>query len=388
MRERLLSGAATSRRLVLIGGGHAHLHVLRELARRPIADVDTVLVVPGDHYYSAMVPGYLQGQYESDALRFDLVSLTRRAGVRLVHAAAERVDTAEHVVMAGGEAIPFDLCSLDIGCEAAGLSIPGVAEHALTLRPMARAVALRARLDALIAGAARPLSLVVVGGGAGGVEVAFALRHRLRSSSADGTVSLVEGGTELLPDFEPAMRHLAREVLRERGVSLSLGGRVTTVTASSVMLHNGAALPADLVVWLAGAAAPPLVMDSGLAHDDEGYLLVDRSLRAVDGAPVWGAGDCITLEKFPHLAKAGVYAVREAPALDRSLRAALGRGRPAKYRPQRSYLALLNTGGGWALMRWKGMHRHSRWAWRLKDLIDRRFMRRYRVNDEKRRPAG
>jgi selenide,water dikinase len=106
-------------------------------------------------------------------------------------------------------------------------------------------------------------------------------------------------------------------------------------------------------------------------------------MRTVDGAPIWGAGDCVTLRDFPGVAKAGVYAVREAPVLDRSLRAALGKGRPGRYRPQRSYLALLNTGGGWALMRWKGIHRHSRWAWRLKDMIDRRFVRRYRASDEK-----
>lgn len=375
----------TSRRLLLVGGGHAHLHVLHALARRPISGVDAVLVAPGDHYYSAMVPGYLQGQYESEDIRFDLAALAQRAGARFVRATVQRVDADQRVVIADGESIPFDVCSLDIGCDAAGADTPGVAEHAHALRPMARAVELRTRLDALLAASPRPVSIVVVGGGAGGVEVALALRQRLRASSTDGSVALVERGPDVLADFEPPMRQLARDILRERGVALALGGRVISVTASAVELHNGASMPADLVVWLGGPAAPSLVARSGLAHDENGYLLVDRSLRAVDGAPVWGAGDCVTLRDFPGIAKAGVYAVREGPALDRSLRAALGRGRPAKFRPQRTYLALLNTGAGWALMRWKGIHRHSRWAWRLKHLIDRRFMRRYRENTDSRR---
>jgi selenide,water dikinase len=106
-------------------------------------------------------------------------------------------------------------------------------------------------------------------------------------------------------------------------------------------------------------------------------------MRAVDGTPVWGAGDCVVVQDLPARAPAGPYSVRDGPALDRSLRAAFGQGKPAKYRAQQTYLALLNTGGGWALMRWKGIVRHSRWAWRLKDMIDRRFVRRYRGSDEK-----
>jgi selenide,water dikinase len=376
-----------ARRLVLVGGGRAHLHVLRELARRPVAGVETVLVAPGDHYSAAMIPGYLQGQYEAEDLRIDLDRLAAQAGARIVRAAAERVDVAGRVVVAGGERIPFDVCSLDAE-GVAGDGTPGVAEHAVAARPAARALELRERVDAMIASAGRPVAVAVVEGDADGLEIALALRERLRASPAGGTVSLVARGTELLADFEPPLRQLAAEVVRERGVSVVLGGRVTAVGASGLTLHNGAAMPADLVVWAGRAAAPPIVAASGLPRDADGYLLVDRSLRAVDGAPVWGAGDCATIEEFAGVARGGVYAVREAPVLDRSLRAALGRGRAGRYRPQRSYLALLNTGGGWALMRWKGIHRHSRWAWRLKDMIDRRFVRRYRPSDEKSRPAS
>lgn len=373
-----------SRRLVLVGGGHAHLHVLRALARRPIPDTQVVLVASGDHFYSAMVPGFLQGQYAADELRIDLQALASRAGVRMVRATADRVDAAQRVVIANGEEIPFDLCSLDVGCEPAGRDTPGMTRWALTLRPMERALEVRSRVEALIAAAPdRPPAVVVVGGGSGGVEVALAIRNRFHAAGVRGSVSLVERGVEVLPEYDPTMRQLATRVLGERGVAVALGGRVTAVSATAVTLHNGASLPADLVVWLAGAAAPRLVAESGLAHDADGFLHVDRSLRAVDGTPIWGAGDCITLRDYPDVAKAGVYAVREAPALERSLRAAFGHGRPARFRPQRSYLSLLNTGRGWALMRWKGIHRHSRWAWRLKDMIDRRFVRRFQSGDEK-----
>ena len=369
-------------RLVLVGGGRAHLYVLRELVRRPIPDVDVVIVAPSDPYHTAMVAGYLQGQYAAAELRFDLTGLAARARARFVHATPHRVDVAERSVIAGSEKIAFDFCSLDLGCDASDIATPGVAAHAIPLQPAERVLELRARLDALIA-EARPLSIIVVGGGDLAVESALAIKQRLSASSAPGNVALVERGAELLTDYEPEMRTLAKDVLRTRGVSLVLGGRVASVTATSLKLHSGATMPADLIVWAETPCAPAIVARSGLPHDDGGFLLVDRSLRAVDGTPVWGAGDCVSVRDFPGLPRTSRYTVRFAPTLDRSLRSALGQGRPGRYRPQRSPLMLLNTAGGWALMQWKGVHSHSRWACRLKDMIDRRFVRRFRGSDEK-----
>jgi NADH dehydrogenase FAD-containing subunit len=377
----------TARRLVLVGGGPAHLHVLRELARRPMPAVDAVLVVSGDSYHAPMAAGYVAGQYEAADFRFDLDALARAARARVVRAAVERIAVVEREVVTTGERIPFDVCSLDVDVEAELRAVPGLSGHALAIHPTERVLELRRRLDALPAASARPVSVVVAGAGPRGVEMALAIRHRLGVGSAH-RVSLVERASEVLPDFEPSMRQLATEVLRARGIAIALGGRVATVTAEAVTLHNGATIPADLVVWTCRGAQPVLVERSGLRHDDQGRLLVDRSMRSVDGAPVWGAGEIVTIQQFPDRDRGTGYAVREAPALERSLRAALGQGRPARYRPQRGSLTVLNTGGGWALIRWKGILRHSRWAWRLKDMMDRRFMRRFRGSDETGRSAG
>jgi NADH dehydrogenase FAD-containing subunit len=377
----------TRRRLVLVGAGRAHLYVLRELVRRPIADLDVAIVAPSEPYHSAMVAGYLQGQYAAAELRFDLRGLAARAGATFVQATPHRVDVAERVVIAGGERLPFDVCSLDLGCEAADIATPGVAAHAIPLQPAERVLELRERLDALIV-EARPISIVVVGGGDLAVESALAIKQRLSASSAPGNVALVDRGTELLIDYEPEMRKLATEVLRARGVSLVLGDLVQSVDAASLRLRSGATMPADLIVWAETPCAPAIVARSALPHDEEGFLLVDRSLRAVSGSAIWGAGDCVTVRDFPGLPKTSRYTVRFAPTLDRSLRSALGQGRPGRYRPQRSPLMLLNTAGGWALMQWKGVHSHSRWACRLKDMIDRRFVRRFRGSDEKPRSGS
>ena len=201
-------------RLVLVGGGHAHLHVLADLAARPLPGVEVTLVSPSAwHHYSGMVPGFLQGGYAEADLTIDLAALAARAGARLLEATAERIDVGGRTVDAGGTRLPFDILSLDVGAAPAGLDVPGVREHAVTVRPMRQAVALRARIDALATPARRgPVRVTVVGAGAGGVEVALALHRRIRAAGSRPEVSLVEAASDVLPDYAaPVRRRAARD---------------------------------------------------------------------------------------------------------------------------------------------------------------------------------
>jgi selenide, water dikinase len=222
------------------------------------------------------------------------------------------------------------------------------------------------------------MRLTVVGAGAGGVEVALALHRRVRDAGPRPEVTLVEAAPDVLPGYEVPVRRRAVGILARRGIAVVLASAVDRVEAGGVSLAGGRRIATDLVVWLVGAVGPRLLAAGSLSLDDRGFLLVDATLQSVSGAPVWGAGDCVTLADHPGTPKAGVYAVRQGPVLAKNLRAALGHGRPASYVPQRTFLSLLNTADGKALLRWRGLVSHSRFAWRLKDFIDRRFVERYR----------
>ncbi|HVC19597.1 MAG TPA: FAD-dependent oxidoreductase [Vicinamibacterales bacterium] len=367
-------------RWILVGGGHAHLHVLRQWARAPLPGIELLLISPYDHHhYSGMVPGFLRGTYPEEALTVDLRALARAAGGRFVRAFAEAVDGPGRLVEAAGERLAFDAVSLDVGSAPAGRRLPGVEAHALSVRPMTRAVALRARLDALLdQPSERPLSVIIVGGGAAGVEVALALERRIAEGGRARVVRVIERGATILREFAPAVRQRARRLLERRGIEVWTASEVSEVEADAVRI-GGARVPSDLTVWLTGAAAPDLLDASRVPRDAAGFLHVDGTLRAVDGTPVWGAGDCVSIRGAEGLPKAGVYAVREAPLLDVNVRAALRGGAPRRYRPQRTFLSLMNTADGRAILRWHGLVLHARAAWWLKDRIDRRFMRRYQT---------
>ncbi len=364
-----------TRRLVLVGGGHAHVGVLQRLAERPLPGVEVTLVSPAARpHYSGMVPGYLHGAYAEEELALDLVWLCRRANVRLVEDTARAVDGPGRALLLSAGRLRFDALALDVGSDPAGLEVPGVREHAVTVRPMDRAVALRARVDAAAA-AGGSVRVAVVGAGAGGFEVALALHRRIARAGARPRITLVEAGDSVLAEYAAPVRRRAAAILGGRGIAVVTGRAVVRVDADAVALAGGTTLPANVVVWLAGAAGPALLRTGGLPVDARGFLRVDGTLRAVDGSPVWGAGDCVSLAGAPAVPKAGVYAVRQGPVLAANLRAAFGDGAPRRYAPQRSFLSLLNTADGKALLRWHRVVRHARWAWWLKDRIDRRFVR-------------
>jgi pyridine nucleotide-disulfide oxidoreductase family protein len=375
------------RRLLLLGGGHAHLYLLRRLARAPIRGVAATLVSPADRsHYSAMFPGYMQGTYEERQLAVDLTRLCAAVGVSFVCGSATRIDPARRIVETDAGACAFDVLSLDVGADVASIDdVPGAAAHALTLRRPGAAPALRARVEGLIAerhGA--EVRVCVTGGGAAAVEVSLALHRRIKDGQSAPVVAMFERGPAVVPDYAPGLRQRVTDLLDSRGIRVHAHSAIVAVEPSAVVLDAGERVPADLTVWLTGPAPPSVLAGSGLPRDARGFLLVDSTLRAVDGAPVWGAGDCVALAGHPWVAKAGVYAVREAPVLDRNIRAAFGGAAPARYRPQRAFLSLLNTADGRALARWRGLSAHARWAWWLKDRIDRHFVRAFqRVYEER-----
>lgn len=368
------SGSPT--RLLLVGAGHAHLEVLRRLASHRRAGVELTLVSLADrHHYSGMVPGFLQGQYEEREITFDLPALAADAGGRFVRARATALDpTAREVHLEDGGALGYDLVSFNVGSRSAGDDEGSVRSHAARVKPLSRVAQLRQKLQEL---PGEPRA-VIVGGGAAGVEIACAIATFLDKAGCRRQVTILESSDSILADYSQRFRRRAQAVLAGRGIEVRTGVRVETVEAGAVRIQDGGRLKSDLTVWLTGAAAWPLFESSGLPVDEKGFLLVDDSLRSIADPRVFGAGDCVTPERHPGTPKAGVFAVREAPILWRSLVAAIAGGKPPRYEPQKSFLSLLNTGDGKALLRYKGLVSHSRWAWRLKDRIDRRFMARYR----------
>lgn len=365
------------KRLVLAGGGHAHVEVLRDLAERPGSGIAVTLVTPRPRLiYTGMVPGVIAGHYRLEDCAIDLEALGRRAGARFVNGAVFRVDGASRRVhCADGEVLDFDLLSLDVGSRVAA-GAEGL-DHATPARPME--TLMRGWVDVVARAREGKIdSITMVGGGAAGVELALAMEYRLRRElpTAPPHVRVITDTPFVVPDLAAGARRRLKLALGRRDIEVHVGSRVVEVGRDFVRLDTGLRFASDATFWAAGAAAPPWIASSGLATDAAGYLLTNDLLQSVTDRDVFGVGDCATQEGHPH-ARAGVFAVRAAPALAANLRAAAHGGGLVRHVPTPRYLALVSTGRRHAVGNWGNLAFQGWWAWRWKDRIDRSFVARY-----------
>lgn len=369
------------KRLVLAGGGHAHVEVLRRFAAGPPPDVELVLVSPHPHTpYSGMLPGLVAGRYAWADAHIDLDALAAAARARFLPTTVAALDAAARTIhLADGRVVGYDVLSLDTGSVPPRGVIRGADAFGVAVKPVDRFLA--AWSDVLAESPARTRRIAVVGGGAGGVEIALAMDARLRRLGRGVNVMLVTGPDGLLPGHAAGARTRVEAACFRRGLQLLRGARVVACEADGLVLADGAHVVADWIVWTTGAAAPPWIAASGLATDAQGFVAVDACLRSTSHPAVFAAGDVASMVGAPR-PKSGVQAVRQGPPLAENLRRALAGQSLRSYAPKSRTLALLATGDGRAIASWGRVAAGGRWVWRWKDRIDRRFMRRYGVGRE------
>ena len=373
------------RDIVLVGGGHSHVVVLKRFGMQPVPGVRLTVICRDTHTpYSGMLPGYIAGHYGYDDVHIDLRRLAQFAGARFYGDAVTGIDrAAKKVLCAGRPPVPYDLASINIGSTPQLHPVPGAAEHAVAVKPI-NTFNLRwlALLERVRAHRGR-LRIAVVGGGAGGVEMClamqFRLRNELRALGRDPEsleMHLLNAGATILPTHNPRVRAMFGRTLAERGVRVHDGAEVVEVGAQRLRTASGLELEAEEIVWVTRAGGAPWLRETGLALDADGFIRVRETLQTETDSEIYAAGDIAHVVAHPR-EKAGVFAVRQGPPLADNLRRAIEGETPQAFRPQRSWLALISTGDRHAVASRGALGFEGDWVWRWKDWIDRRFMTRF-----------
>ena len=230
--------------------------------------------------------------------------------------------------------------------------------------------------EELRARAAGLMHLVLVGGGAAGVELALAMQYRLRCDGAAPGFALIADTPFILHGHNDKARRMLQRVLDERGVRVHAGCKVAAVRQGRVEFEGGASLPADAVFWATGAAPAAWLRASGLRTDAAGFIAVNACLQSESHAEIFAAGDCASVTGQPR-PKSGVFAVRQGAPLAGNLRRALAARTPAPYVSSPHALALISTGGKHAVAARKAWALQGAWVWLWKDWLDRRFVQTY-----------
>ena len=377
--------------IVLVGGGHSHVGVLRSLGMRPLANVRLSLISTDRHApYSGMLPGYVAGHYSYSDVHIDLQRLAKFAGAALCHDEVIGIDRqAQTVLCRGGAPMRYDFLSLNLGATPQVTRVHGALEHSVPVKPIARFNQRWLALLERVRSHAGGTTIAVVGAGAGGVELLLAMQYRLRQELRrigrkpdDLRFHLVTQSAEILPTHNAGVRRRFSAVLAERGVQVHANTDVCEVQAGRLRAASGVAIDADEIIWVTQAGGAPWLAATGLALDDGGFVKINDHLQSVTDARIFAAGDVAAMVGHP-LEKAGVFAVRQARPLTDNLRASV-HGQPlVAYRPQRKWLALISTGNRYAVASRGNIGFAGGWVWRWKDWIDRRFMRRFSALPDK-----
>ena len=373
-----MNQAPPQRDVLLLGGGHAHALALRQLVMKAPAGVRLTLVSDTSHSpYSGMLPGLIAGHYNFADTHIDLVSFCARFGIRFIQERVSGIDTGtQQVILEGRPRLAYDVLSLNIGAQPDIANTEGAATFATPVKPVAGLYQRWLALEQTLRKDARPQShrIVLVGGGAGSVELALAMRHRLATDNIH--IHLV-CGAGLLEGYNRGAKQAVRKILREQNIELNEQARVIRVEAASLVTEAGEQIAYDSLLWSTSAVATSWLREAGLPCDANGFLQITDTLQLAGHENIFAAGDIAVQTRHPR-PRAGVFAVRQAPVLAHNLLAFLS-GRPLReHRPQQRFLSLLSLGSKHAVaecgLLWVG----GAWVWRWKDRIDRNFMALFR----------
>ncbi len=376
------SDSPVLRDIVLIGGGHSHVGVLKSFGMNPIPGVRLTLICTDLHTpYSGMLPGHVAGHYSYDEVHIDLLRLAAFSNARVYRDEVIGIDRSQQKVLCKSRPpVPYDQLSINIGSTPQLQGVPGASDHAVAVKPIRN---FNDRWVALLERVKRhkgETTIAVVGAGAGGVELLLAMQFRLRNelktlgrNPDELKFHLISSSATVLPTHNSRVRARFNTVLAQRGVTVHVGHEVTQVASGMLMTAQNRTIKADEIIWVTRAGGAAWLKETGLALDKEGFIQVTDTLQTVTDPLIFAAGDIASMVNHP-LEKAGVFAVRMGPPLTENLRRAVTGERLQNYRPQKSWLALISTGDKYAVASRGWLSFAGDWVWRWKNTIDQRFM--------------
>jgi selenide, water dikinase len=426
--------------LVLIGGGHAHVYVLKMLGMPHYRQwamsygVQVTLIARDLHTpYSGMLPGFVAGHYSYDEIHLDLVKLCRFSNTRLIHSSASEIlyngdtrtstgpDSGTTSTSSGGgmiycddgrPPIRFDALSIDVGItpSTAGMT-PATLDSIIPVKPIASFCkyyqGLRTSLAAkyqkancIIATPANRTNkhvIAVIGGGAGGIELALSMDYACRTQGLAKHIQVVvvTRGSNLMEQHNRTVQSIFRRILEERKIEVYYQAEVTGVepmvdkdATKKRLVLSDASLPyynkndpilVHDVLWCTQASAASWLSEATpFATTQQGnFIHVHNTYESVSHKGVFACGDCCEMIEHPR-PKAGVFAVRAGPPLLENLKRYLSNQPLRQHIPQRDFLGIISTGDKYAVAsRGSWFALEGRYLWTVKDYIDRTWMGKY-----------
>lgn len=367
----------TNKDLLLIGGGHSHLIAIKQLAMKPLTGVRITLISSDTMTpYSGMLPGLIAGHYSYEDCHVDLRILCQWAGIKFIHCKVTHIDPSlKQINCQDNLLLHYDILSINVGAQPALPSIPGASIYGCPVKPIKQFLQQWQHWLTTQSRSSRVRRIVIVGGGAAGIEILLALHYRIsKTTSICAQFTLICADSHILKSYNKKVQDFFYQLLQAHGIRLIQGRYVVSALEHQLVLNDYTRHGYDFLIWAIHASAQSWLEKSRLACDNNGFIQVDEYLRSISHPDVFATGDCAAFTPMP-LPKTGVYAVRQGPLLAKNISTQLvGYTHLQPYKPQRFFLSLLTTGGRHAVASRGTFFTHGKWVWLWKNHIDRSFM--------------
>ncbi len=363
-----------SKHLVFLGGGHSQAIALRLLGKKSWQNVRVSLISDVVYTpYSGMLPGYVAGFYSYQECHINLRRLALLAGADFYLDKAVDLDLVHNqIILANSPPLSFDFLSINIGSTPNVDSVNGAANYAIPIKPVPQFLTVWQDILSKINSLSN-LTITIVGGGAGGVELALNIYARLFPLIGSFTINLVHKEDNILPNHNRCVGNILYKLLLEKKVNLYLKERVIEVQKNKIICDSGLNINSDYIFWVTNASPPNWIKNCGLTTDEKGFILVNNYLQSISHSHVFATGDIATIQNYP-CPKAGVFAVRQGKPLFNNLTRILSNQNLLPYYPQKYYLSLIGSGNKRAIASWGNLAFYSPFFWHIKDYIDRNFI--------------
>ena len=364
--------------LVLIGGGHSHILLLKKMGMKPIKGLNITLVTPDPELvYTGMLPAAILGAYSFDQIKIDLIKLSKFAKCRIVFSYVNKINLDRKEIHLGERTpIEFDMLSLDIGINYQLNNIPGSEKFSIPVKPFDNFIYNWNKFVLNLKASVNIPKLSIIGAGAAGCELALCINYKIKSLGLKPIINLIDKN-DIAGNLPNKAKNKILKLLNENNIRLLDNINISHINKGRIHCEDGEIISSDLILSAAGGKPQNWLSETGL-YLEEGFISINQCLQSTSHDFVFAAGDCASIVSNPNQ-KAGVFAVRAAPFLYQNIRNYISSKKLIKYNPQKFFLQALTIDNKKALLFWGNFFLYGTLPWIFKDFIDRSFVNKFYI---------
>ncbi len=363
------------KQLVLIGAGHGNLHLVKNASILQQRKYEITLISPTDFNYNGVAPGVLGTRYPDGYGKIHSQCHLDKVGGKKYQNEVTQINVKEKMLaLKNKKSIQYDYLSINIGGRVPTNTIPGTSINTFPTMPIENLWQFNKKLQTSIKKKPKTITIVVIGGGAAGVEVAGNVHHLIKLQGIRPEISLITRGKTLLPQFPTKASLKVLKSFQKREIEVKLECEVKELKENRVILPSKIELPFDLGILATGIRPNKLETQETLQTTNNGEIIVNAYLQSIDHQNIFASGDCSYFEPQP-LWKSGFHAINQGPILLRNL-VALSKGEKLnEYQPKKRIETALNLGDGTGLLIVGRFSYLGKLSFIIKDYIEKRYIK-------------